>query len=309
MNKLMVTAAPHTNKWNSTSIMMFATMVALLPTLVSGVINFGVRAVYILLISVASCYVFDVLMVFFRQKRWFFQDFSGIVTGLMLTCILPVNAPLYYPVIGAFIAIVIFKGMFGGIGKNIFNPAAAARVVLGLIFSGLTLDLFTGGAMGNAQSPLAYFILGDYSAVTIRALFLGSASSAIGTASIMCITITGIMLMIFSITDFVVPLGAILTFTITVWASKGTIAILPYLFSGSFLFATFFMITDPTTSPNTVWGRLFYGLIFGAIAGLFRVYFVLGETGVFVAVVLVNMLSGLLDKIFNPIPLGVRRAA
>lgn len=306
-NKLVVDPSPHISKWYSTFAIMIAMIMALLPTAISAVINFGMRSLYLILISVGTCYVLDIIMTYVREKKFFWYDISGAVTGFILALILPVNAPLYYPVIGAVIAVVIFKGCFGGIGRNIFNPSAAARVVLGLIFSGLTLDLFSGGALGSAQSPLAYYMLGNYSSITLRSLFMGSAPGAIGTASIFCVLIGGVCLLCFGIIDYVIPLTSVLTFVITIWAGVGVKAIIPYLFSGSFLFATFFMVTDPTTNPNTIWGKFFYGLLFGVVAGLFRVGFVLGETGVFVAVLIVNLFAAMLDKIFAPRPLGVRR--
>jgi len=306
-NKLLVTPTPHITKQSSTNILMFAMIAALVPTAVSGVITFGVRALYIILISIASSYLFDILFNYLKVKKFNFLDASSLVTGFVLALIMPVSIPLYVPIIASFIAIVIFKGCFGGIGKNIFNPSAAARVILGFIFAGLSVSMFSGIALSGAASPLSYYEVGDYSSITIHSLFFGTAPGAIGTVSMICILISGILLMCFRVTDFIIPVCSILTFIITTWIGQGAIAIVPYLFSGSFMFATMFMITDPTSSPNTVWGKLICGLFFGFIAGLFRVNFILGETSVFVAVLIVNLISPLLDKIFAPRPLGVRR--
>lgn len=307
-NKLVVAPSPHITKYHTTNILMFATIIALLPTAISGVINFGFRALYMILISVGCCYLFEMAFKFLKDKKFEWMDLSSVVTGLITALILPVNAPLYFPVIAAFIAIVIFKGCFGGLGRNIFNPSAAARVVLGMIFAGLTLDMYVGSlALKNALSPLSYFMLGDYQSITIRSLFFGSAPGGIGTVSIICILISGVLLMAFQLIDFIIPLCSVIGFVAIPWIFKGAISIVPYILSGSFLFATIFMITDPTSSPNTPWGKLFYGLIFGVVAGFMRVFFVMGETGVFIAVLVVNLLSPLLDKIFAPHPIGVKR--
>lgn len=309
-DRLVVAPAPHITKYHTTNILMFAMLVALLPTAISGVINFGFKALFIILISMASCYVFDVLFKYLKNRKLDWLDFSPLVTGFITALILPVNVPYYYPIIASFIAIVIFKGCFGGVGRNLFNPSAAARVVLGLIFTGLSLDLFVGSlALPNTMSPLSYFMLGDYQTITIRSLFFGTAPGAIGTVSIICILISGALLMAFQIVDFIIPICSLIGFIAMSWIFKGAVSIVPFLFSGSFLFATMFMITDPTSSPNTSWGKLFYGLIFGVLAGLIRVTFVAGETGVFVAVLIANLLSPLLDKIFAPHPIGVRRRA
>lgn len=307
-NKLLVSPAPHITKNYSTNVMMFAMLVALVPTTISGVITFGMRALYMIIISVVSAYIIEFLFRAISYKKVVFFDLSSLITGLVMALIMPVKAPLYFPVIGNIIALVIFKGFFGGLGKNIFNPAAAGRVILGLLFSALTLTMFTGTGLGeNVASPLSYFMIEDYSSITIRSMFFGTASGAIGTVSIICILISGMFLMCFSITDYFIPVASIVTYVITVWLLKGPIAIVPYLFTGSFMFATMFMITDPTSSPTTTGGKFVYGLLFGVIAGLFRCFFVLGETSVFVAILCVNLLASLLDKIFAPRPLGVRR--
>jgi len=307
-DKLIVSPAPHVCSVQTTSTMMFVTIIALLPMAIYGVINLGLSALWVILVSVGGCYVLDVLMQYVVAKRIVWLDLSSIVTGLMLALILPVKTPLYVVAIGAFIAIVVFKHFFGGLGKNVFNPAAIARLVLGLIFVGLSLELYKGSSLGpNVLSPIEYFMNGDYSSVTLQSLFLGNAPGGLGSTSIVFVLLCGIILMCFKITDYIMPIGSIVAFVITIWIGKGAIAIVPYAFSGSFLFVTMFMLSDPTTSPNTSWGKLISSLLFGLLAGIFRVNFVLGETSVFLALIIVNFLSGLLDKVFIPRPLGVRR--
>jgi len=306
--KLYVSPAPHITKGLTTSWMMIAMLMALAPAAVMGVITFKLKALAIIAIAMASSYVFEILFRLLRRQKLFFFDCSSLVTGLMVALTLPVSVPYYFPVIGSFIATVIFKGCFGGLGRNIFNPAAASRVVLGFIFSGLSLALFKGTAIGaNVLSPLEYFLKADYSSITIRSLFFGGTTGAIGTCCILCLLVTGIILMCIKVTDFVIPVCSLVTFVAITWATKGLIAVFPYLFSGSFIFAALFMVTDPTTSPVTVWGRLVSGLLFGAFAAMFRVRGVLGETSVFVAVLMVNFLAPMLDKIFAPRPIGARR--
>lgn len=308
--KLYVSPAPHVTRGYSTTMLMFAMIIALTPTAVLGVINFGMKALWIILISVGSSYVFELLFKLMSGRRFYIDDISSIVTGYMTALVLPVSVPYWMPVVAAFIATVIFKCFFGGVGRNLFNPTAAARVLLAFVFTGLSMSMFTGTALGaNVTSPLAYFMQGDFSSITLRSLFFGTTTGAIGTACILCIVVTGVLLMCFRITDYIIPIASIIAFVAITWGMGGAIAILPFLFSGSFLFAAFFMAPDPTTSPLTIWGKLLYGLIFGLLAGLFRCRFVLGETSVFVALLIVNILSPMLDKIFAPRPLGRRRRA
>lgn len=307
-NKLLVSPAPHVTKHFSTNGLMYAMFIALLPTAISGVVVFGIRSLYMMLIAVFSSYFFELFFDRLRTGKWEILDLTSVVTGFITALILPVSAPLYYPVIASFVAVIIFKGLFGGVGKNIFNPAGAARVVLGLLFSGLSLSLFSGIALeGEVLSPLQYFMSNDYSSITLRSLFFGTAPGAIGTASIFCIAVCGIMLMIYKVTDWLIPLGSIVAFSVTALIFKGAISIVPFMFTGGFMFVTMFMLTDPATSPNTSWGKLLYGLVFGFVSAFFRVNFVLGETSVFVALLFANLLTPLFDKIFAPRPLGLKR--
>ena len=309
-NKLLVTPAPHVTGSLSNQMMMVGILIALAPTAILGVINFGIRALFVILISMASSWLFEILFNLMVKKKAYFSDLSSLVTGFMTALVLPVSAPLYIPVIASFLAIVIFKGFFGGLGRNFLNPTACSRVLIAFVMTSLSMSLFTGTALGpNVTSPLAYFEVGDFSSITLRSLFFGTTTGAIGTSCILCILITGILLMFFKITDFVIPFASILTFVAIVWGISGSQAILPFLFSGSFMFCAMFMVTDPVTSPCTIWGKLVSGLLFGLFAGLFRVYHVLGETSVFVAVLMVNILSPLLDKIFMPRTIGARRRA
>ena len=306
-DKLFVSSAPHITSSYSTLFMMCSMMFALFPLSVFAVVNFGVKALYMILIGVGTSYVLEKLLNLIKDRKFSPLDFSSVITGWMVALVLPVSVPLWMPALGSFIAIFVFKFCFGGLSKNIFNSTAAARVILSVMFSGLNLSLFTGTAIGeNVFSPLYYFALGDYSSINLRSLFFGTVPGAIGTTAIIIIAACGIILMLLRITDYVIPVGGIVTFVATIWIGKGSIAIIPYLMSGSFLFACFFMITDPVTSPNTVWGKLIYGLLFGLFAGLFLVNDVLGETAVFIAVLMVNICAPLLDKIFKPRPLGLK---
>ena len=305
--KLFVSPAPQITSSYSTLFLMVAMISSFVPICVFSAFNYGTRIVYHVLIGVGTSFLLDRVLSYAKDKEIDWLDISSVVTGFICALTLPVNAPLWMPALGSVIAIFIFKFCFGGLARNIFNPAAASRVVLSSIFSGLNLTLFTGSVLGeNVASPLYYFAQGDYSSVTIRSMFFGSAPGAMGTTAIICILVCGIILMIFRCTDFIVVLSSIISFVAITWVGSGAIAIIPFLFTGSFLFATLFMITDPVTSPYTVWGRFIYGLLFGVIAGMFRITNVLGETSVFVAVLMVNLLSPLLDKVFKPRPLGIK---
>ena len=305
--KLYVSPAPQITSERSTLLISFAVIFSFSALTAFAVTNFGMKALYMVLIGVGTSFVLDRMLSFIKDETLDWLDLSSVITGFVCTFLLPVSVPLWMPALGSAIAIFMFKFCFGGLSRNIFNPAAASRVILSAMFSGLNLTLFTGVSLGeNVASPLFYFSQGDFASITLRSMFFGSAPGAIGTTAILCILICAVILMVGRFTDFMITLSSIVTFVAVTWVGSGAIAIVPFLFTGSFLFASVFMIVDPVTSPYTIWGRLIYGLMFGAIAGVFRVANLLGETSVFIAVLIMNLLAPLLDKIFRPRPLGIK---
>ena len=303
----LVTDGPHITKNYHTTIIMGMVMLSLLPAIVAGAINFGARALLVLLISVASFYGFEVAFSYLFYKKFDFTDISGILSGLIFGLTLPVNVPLYFPVVGGLFATLFIKMLFGGTGRNLFNPAASARVLLGVLFAGFSLSFFTLEIEGASMlSPITYFANGDYSAYTLTSMFLGSVPGGIGTSSILCVLIGAIWLIVAKLIDYKIPLFAVVGFIIITIIFKGEIAILPFAMTGSFLFAAIYMATDYVTAPSTEWGAVVYGLLFGVLAALFRVFGILGESGVFVALLLANSFAPLFDKIFKPRPVGWR---
>ena len=182
--KLFVAPAPQITSRYTTLVMMVAMILAFIPTSVFAVVHYGTEAVLHILIGILTAYVLDRVLCFFKDKKVDWFDISAVVTGFMVALLLPVSAPFWMPALGSAIAIFVFKFCFGGLSRNIFNPAAAARVILASMFSGLNLSLFTGTAMGeNVASPLYYFANGDYASVTVRSLFFGNVPGAIGTTA------------------------------------------------------------------------------------------------------------------------------
>ncbi len=303
----LVTDGPHITKNYHSTLIMLMVILSLVPAIVAAAINFGAWALLILVVSVASFYGFDVAFSYLFYKKFDFTDISSVLSGIIFGMTMPVSVPLYYPVIGAAFSILFIKMLFGGTGKNLFNPAASARVLLGVLFAGFSLSLFTlTKDSAFMLSPITYFAEGDYSAYTLTSMFLGSVPGGIGTTSILCLFIGAIWLIAAKIVDYKIPLFSIIGFVVITVVFKGTIAILPLMMTGSFFFAATYMATDYVTSPSTEWGAVFYGLIFGVLAALFRVFGVLGETGVFVALLLANSLAPLLDRMFMARPIGWR---
>ena len=132
---LTVSPSPHARQGITTSHLMRDVIIALLPATVWGVYVYGLRAALVILFSVLSCVLSEVLFQILLKRTVTISDCSAILTGLLLGLNLPPNAPFYVPIVGGVFAIVVVKQLFGGIGKNVMNPALAARVFLMLTWT------------------------------------------------------------------------------------------------------------------------------------------------------------------------------
>ena len=137
---LHVSSSPHVRSKLKTSNLMLMVVIALLPTTFAGILNFGWKALLLILISVATCVATEAIYEKLMNKKLTICDFSAVITGLLLALNLPASAPWWIPVIGGVFAILVVKQLFGGLGQNIMNPALAARCFLLLSFTGIMTD-------------------------------------------------------------------------------------------------------------------------------------------------------------------------
>ena len=135
-NKLIVSAAPHITSADSTSKIMGRVCIALLPTLIASVLIFGFQALLLTAVTVAACVVFEYAYCKLVGRDVTISDLSAVVTGLLLAFNLPAGLPVWMSLVGAFIAIVIIKQLFGGLGYNFANPAIVGRIAMALGFTG-----------------------------------------------------------------------------------------------------------------------------------------------------------------------------
>ena len=320
---LTVSASPHIKAWETTRTLMLDVIIAMIPALIWATYAFGWRVLSITLLSVASCMAFEYLVQKILKKPVTVLDFSAAVTGLLLSFNLPVSAPLWIPVMGAFFAIVIVKQLFGGIGKNIVNPALAARVFLFTAWPNeiknfvepLTNKLspfnVTVDAVATA-TPLASLKQGVTPDVKIFDMVLGNTPGCIGEVSVILLVIGGLYLLIRRVITWHIPVAYI-----------GTVAVLTYVFpldksvhayqfmtmelcSGGLILAAIFMATDYVTSPATKSGRIIYGIGCGLITVFIR-YFGGYSEGASFAVLIMNLLVWYIDSFTRPRVFGVRR--
>lgn len=303
MNKLTVSPSPHILSNNSTSNIMFDVIIALFPALFLSIIYFGPRALIVTLVCIASSILFEWLVRKIMKKSNTIPDLSAVVTGILLAFNLPPAIPLWVAVIGSFFAIVIVKQLFGGIGQNFANPAIAARVFLLVSF---------GGYMTTWTQPFAYRHAVDATAtatplVNIDAastfdLFIGNVPGCLGEVSAIALIVGGIYLVIRKVINPVTPLVFVGTVFVFTWILGENPV--NQILAGGLMLGAIFMATDYATTPVTMKGKIIFALGCGIITTVIRVFGSYPE-GVSFAILLMNLLTPLIDKITMVKPFGM----
>lgn len=293
MDKLIVSSSPHIKDKATTSRIMLDVIIALMPTAVLSVYYFSYVSALIIVASVSSCVLFEYLFNLITKKRHTETDLSCVVTGLILAMNMPpLKSSIILSVIGAFIAIVVIKMLFGGIGQNIFNPAAAARIFLTTAFSSLMtvyVAPLTDGV--TAATPLA--IPKGEMLPSYLDLFLGKTPGSLGETAAVTLIAGGIYLMIRKVISWEIPAIYI-----------GTVALLSFTFgqdplysilAGGLILGSIYMATDYTTSPVTRKGKIVYAAGLGLMTASIR-KFGSNTEGVAFSLLTMNALVPLIDK-------------
>lgn len=302
--KFQVSSNPHVRSKMTTSAIMLAVVLALLPTMGYGIYNFGARALLLIAVTVASTVLTEFLFGLYKKKQTI-TDFSAVVTGLLLALNLPVSAPWWLGVLGGVFAILVVKCLFGGLGQNFMNPALAARCFLLISFPALMTnfewDAYTGA------TPLAALKAGE--SVNVADMIIGRTAGTIGETSMIAIVIGACFLILLGIIDLRIPGSYIVSFAVFVLIFGGHGLDFRYLAAqlagGGLMLGAFFMATDYVTRPITPKGQYLFGIFLGIMTGIFRI-FGPGAEGVSYAIILGNLLTPLIEKITIPKPFGYR---
>ena len=300
---MRVSSNPHIRSKVSTDKIMLMVVIALLPATGFGIYNFGIRALFHVLITIASCVISELIFELIVRKKITVGDMSAVVTGLLLALNLPVSAPLWIGIVGGAFAIIVVKMMFGGLGQNFMNPALAARCFLLISFPSLMTD-FTCDAYSGA-TPLASLKAGE--SVNVYNMIIGKTAGTIGETSMVAIVLGAVLLMLIGIIDIKIPGSYILTFVIFIGLFGGH-GFDPYYLSahlagGGLMLGAFFMATDYVTRPVTRAGQVIFGIILGLLTGIFRVFGASAE-GVSYAIIIGNLLVPLITRYSSPKPFG-----
>ena len=303
-----VSSSPHVRSKDTTERIMLYVIIALLPTTLFGIYNFGYRALILILVTIASCVASEWIFNKIVHKKQTINDLSAVVTGLLLALNLPATLPWWEAVLGGVFAIVVVKCMFGGLGQNFMNPALGARCFLLIAFAAnmtnFTIDSYTGA------TPLAAMRNGD--AVNTMDMLIGRTAGTIGETSAIAILIGAIFLILMGVIDLRIPGSYIITFVIFMLLFSGHGADWTYitaqLCGGGLMLGAFFMATDYVTSPITPMGQIIFGICCGIFTGLFRCFGANAE-GVSFAIILSNILVPMIEKYTVPRAFGMVKEA
>lgn len=296
MNNMIVSVNPHVYAKDTTQTIMRDVLIALFPAVIASIIFFGIRALLVevvcVVVAVACEWAFEKIC----KKPITIMDLSAAVTGLLLALNLPVSIPIWQAAFGSFVAIIVIKQFFGGIGQNFANPAITARVIMLVAFSG-AMTSWVPAAFSNAPAdavtaatPLA--ILGAEGAggqlPTLAQMFLGARGGSMGETSCLALLIGGIYLICRRVISWHTPVAFIGT-VLVLTALLGQQPLYQVMAGGLFIGAIF-MATDYTTSPPTPAGKLIFGVGCGLITVLIRVWGNYPE-GVSFSILLMNILN------------------
>ena len=305
MAKLLnVSSSPHVRSKVSTKNIMYDVAIAMVPALIWGVMQFGIRSLIVVAATVASCmlseYAFEKIM----KKPITIGDGSALVTGMILGLNMPPAIPIWIPCLGGAFAIIVVKQLYGGLGQNWMNPALAARCFLLISFAGV-MTKFTDPATDAIASATPLAVMKSGGEVAWMDLFIGKIPGTIGEISAVALLIGAAYLLAKKVISIRIPATYILTFAVFafVFGKQDVNYVLAQVFGGGLIFGAFFMATDYVTSPITPKGQIVFGICLGLLTGLFRLFGGSAE-GVSYAIIFCNMLVPLIEKYTLPTAFG-----
>ena len=308
----VVTSSPHIRGKRNTQQIMRDVVIALLPALIAGTIIFGMRALLVTLVCVAAAAAAEWACGMVLYHRNTVKDLSSVVTGLLLALTLPATVPYWVAAVGSIFAIVVVKGLCGGLGKNVFNPALGARAFLVLLWPVYMVRFVAPGAVDGVASatPLHHMVMPALPEESLGQMFMGNIGGCIGEVCTLALLVGGIYLIVKGIISVRIPAAYLGTVAVlTLIFSKGDHAVLWMLYSllgGGVVLGALFMATDYATSPVTPKGQIIYGVGCGVFTVIFR-YFGLFPEGVTYAILLMNACSWAIDRYCAPRRFGTKK--
>lgn len=313
-NTLIASSSPHIRSEETVRRIMLDVVIALLPAVIGSIYFFGFNAFKLILVSVISSVVFEALIQKVFKKPVTVDDFSAVVTGILLAFNLPASAPWWLPVVGSAFAIIVVKQFFGGLGQNFMNPALAARAMLLSSWPSLMSTYVAPGADAvTSATPLAIMKYGFSDAKAsasvaeagnvlpaLKDMFLGNIAGAIGETSALLLLIGAAYLLIRGVISWRIPFAYIGTTVLVLLLFGVEAEYIPYhIFAGGLILGAFYMATDYSSSPVTPWGQIIFGIGAGFLTALIRVKGGYPE-GVSYSILLMNIATPLIERFTKP---------
>ena len=304
-NKLIVTAAPHITSADSTQKIMQRVCLALVPTLIVSVLWYGISALILTAVTVAACVLFEMGYCKLMGRENPTGDFSAVVTGLLLAFNMPAGLPWWMAIVGSFVAIVVVKQLFGGMGYNFANPAIVGRIAIALGYTGaMTKYVFPANGIDAFASATPLAVASEVGSAGYMTLLIGKHGGVLGETCAITIILGGIYLIWTKVISPVIP--------VTYLATAAVLSVcfgmdpIYQLLSGGLMLGAFFMATDYVTSPTTDKGKVIFGIGLGVITMLIRRFGTMNE-GVSFAILLMNLVVPYIDVLTRQDKLGIAK--
>ena len=315
--ELTISSSPHVHSPVTTQTIMRDVLIALAPALIGSVCFFGPRALTVTLVSVLACFFFEKLWCKLMKQDDKTYDLSACVTGVLLAFVCPPTIAYWQIVLGALFAIILVKMLFGGIGRNIVNPALAGRAFMFSWPVAMSTWVkvgvenwaspFSTADIVTAATPLAAMHQGQMPAESVLDMFLGNIGGCLGETSVVLLLIGGIYLVVRKVISPRIPLfyiGTVAVLTVLFPMGNDRLAwMAAQLFGGGLMLGAIFMATDYVASPITKKGQMIYAIGCGVLTVLIR-YFGGYNEGVSYAILVMNCCVVLLDRIVRPTKFG-----
>lgn len=307
-SSIIVSGTPHVRSKESIQSIMRDVVIALIPASVMGIYYFGIKALMLIIVSIVSSVVFEWGYEKILKKPVTISDFSAILTGLLLALNLPATASWWVPVVGSFIAIVIAKQFYGGLGQNFINPALIGRAFLVAAYPTQTTGAaFATGRMvvdaSTYATPLAELKAGTaiVNADAIKNALIGNIGGTIGETCAIALIIGGIYLLVKHVISWRIPVVYIVVVFIltSLMRGNGFLGGVYEIFCGGLMLGAIFMATDYVTSPISAKGQIIFAIGCGVLTSLIRVYGGYPE-GVSYSILIMNLAVPLIDRVTRP---------
>ena len=304
-SNLTVSSSPHIVSNTDTTRIMLMVLIALAPSFVMSIYVFGPRVIALTLVCLVSCMFFEWAYNKLMKKPQTVGDLSAAVTGVLIAFNVPSGLPYWIAIVGCFVAIIIVKQLYGGIGKNVVNPAITARIVLFIAFATEMTTWpvpFTGADAQTGATPLGILAEGGGELPSNMDMFMGYIGGSMGEVSALMLLIGGLFLIWRKIISPIIPacfIGTVFVFALIYYAATGDGNALQmavfHVLAGGVMLGAFFMATDYVTTPILPMGKVIFGIGCGVITMLIRLYGQYPE-GVSFSILLMNIVTPLIDN-------------